>query len=99
VLDAIQALDDNMKFATDDEKMVGCVQINVSLPLSEVEGADPEELRARLRDQMIEFLYGEFKEELQGLSSMLELGDEWVCAQDAVVEPLNAILDGIGEED
>ena len=98
MLDAIEQLDDNMTFAADEEKMVGCVQINVSIPLSEVEGADPEELRANLRQQMIDFLYGGLLAELQGLSSMLELGDEWVCAKDAVVDPLNEILDGIGEE-
>ena len=99
MLNAIRELDENMKFAADEDKMVGCVQINVSLPLSDVEGSDPKALRAQLRDQVIEYLYGEFKEQLQGLSSMLELGDEWVCAQDSVVEPLNEILDNIGAED
>lgn len=97
MLDAIRDLVEHMVFAADDKQMSGVVQIQVTVPIEEVQGADPEDLKADLRQQVIEFLYGELLGELQGLSSMLELGDEWVCAQDAVVTPLNEILDNIGE--
>jgi hypothetical protein len=77
MLNLINELDKHLQFAESNQRIIGRVQINVGLDLADLVGLNPEEvtedsLRARLRGQMIEFLYGELIQDIRALRSDLD---------------------------
>ena len=95
MLEAIKQLDEHLKFAAEDGVLVGCVQLNVGLPLTETEGANSEKLRNELRRQLIDFLYGEMKEDLTAMRNILVRHPG--ISKSATIQDINNILQKIEE--